>query len=245
MTLFEAVLLIVGGVAAGVVNTMAGGGSMLTVPLLVLAGVPGNAANGSNRVGILTSNLSAAATFRKLGVEGLHHAIPAIVPAMAGSALGAWGISQLTTETFERAFGLLMLPLIVLTIWKPKVSEGGPSWGRVVTTVAFFGLGLYAGAVQAGFGLVALAILSRAGFDLVTANMVKVVINIAVTCIALFIFILEGNVRWIPALILAVGLTIGGWLGARLSVRGGERWIRGVMVAAALALAGRLLGIWG
>lgn len=245
MTWFEVVLLIVGGATAGVINTMAGGGSMLTVPLLVLAGVPGNAANGSNRVGILTSNISAAATFRKLGVEGLQHAIPAILPAMVGSALGAWGISQVTTETFERAFGLLMLPLIVLTIWKPKVSEGGPSWSRTATTFAFFGLGLYAGAVQAGFGLVALALLSRAGFDLVTANMVKVVVNLAVTVVALSIFILNGNVRWVPALILAIGLTFGGWLGARLSVRGGEKWIRAVMVAAALALAGRLLGLWG
>lgn len=245
MTLFEAILLVLGGVTAGVINTMAGGGSMLTVPLLVLAGVPGNAANGSNRVGILTSNMSAAATFKKLGVDGLRFALPAIIPAVPGSLVGAYLINQVTSETFERAFGLLMLPLIALTIWKPKPKTDGPSWSRATTIAVFFGIGLYAGAVQAGFGLVTLAALSRAGFDLVTANMVKVVVNIAVTVVALTVFIFEGNVRWIPALVLAVGLTIGGWLGARLSVKGGEKWIRIVMVAAALALAGRLLGIWG
>lgn len=245
MTTLEAILLIFGGVTAGVINTMAGGGSMLTVPLLILAGVPADAANGSNRVGILTSNMSAAATFRRLGVEGLKFARYAIIPAVPGSIIGAYLISQVSADDFQTGFGLLMLPLIALTIWKPKPKEGGPSWSTATTAVVFFGIGLYAGAVQAGFGLVTLAALSRAGFDLVTANMVKVVVNVAVTFVALIVFILEGNVRWIPALILAIGLTIGGWLGARLSVKGGEKWIRIVMVVAALALAGRLLGLWG
>lgn len=245
MTLFEAILLVLGGAAAGVVNTMAGGGSMLTVPLLVLAGVPGTAANGTNRVGILTSNMSAAATFKRLGVDGLRYAAPTIIPAVPGSIIGAYLISQVSNAAFERAFGLLMLPLIVLTIWKPKPKTDGNAWSSLTTTIVFFCIGLYAGAVQAGFGLITLAALSRSGIDLVTGNMVKVVLNMAVTVVALAVFIIEGNVRWLPAAVLAIGLTFGGWLGARLSVGGGEKWIRIVMVVAALALAGRLLGFYG
>ncbi len=244
MTLLNAVLLIVGGTLAGIINTMAGGGSMLTVPLLVLAGVPGNAANGSNRVGILTSNVAAFATFKRLGVEGIQKGFPTLAPAMIGSAIGAYLINQITNETFERAFGLLMLPLIVLTIWRPKPRHD-VTWSTPVTVLVFFGIGLYAGAVQAGFGLVVLAALSRAGYDLVTANMMKVTINIAVTVVALVVFIADGSVRWVPALILAAGLSLGGWLGAHIAVQGGERVIRVVMVISALALAGRLLGIWG
>ena len=76
---WEALLLVLGGVAAGLINAVAGGGSILTVPLLVLAGVPGNDANGSNRVGILTSNAAAATAFRKLGVRGLSHSTPILV----------------------------------------------------------------------------------------------------------------------------------------------------------------------
>lgn len=244
MEWWEALLLILGGVAAGTVNTVAGGGSMLTVPLLVLAGVPGNAANGSNRVGILTSNLAAAAEFRRLGFDGLKHAVPVIGPAILGSLIGSLGISRLTDDTFETVFGLLMIPLIILTINKPTVRAEGEAWSRATTTTVFLGVGIYGGAIQAGVGLVMLAALSRAGFDLVTANSVKVVVNLAVTLVALPVFISQGNVRWFPAFILAIGLTVGGWLGARLGVSKGEAWIRRVMIAAALALALRLLGVY-
>ncbi len=106
----------------------------------------------------------------------------------------------------------------------------------------FLLIGVYGGAVQAGVGLVLLAALTRAGFDLVTANSVKVIVNLVVTAIALPVFIVGGQVRWVPALLLAVGFTAGGWVGARLAVRGGERWIRALMIAAALALSAKLLG---
>lgn len=242
MEWWEAVLLVVGGVAAGTVNAVAGGGSMLTVPLLVLAGVPGNSANGSNRVGILTGNAASALQFRRLGVEGIKHAAVVLVPALAGSLVGSLGINRLTDETFETVFGLLMIPLILLTINKPKPRTDGQSWSRTTTMAVFFCVGIYGGAVQAGVGLVMLAALSRAGFDLVTANSIKVLINLAVTSVALPVFILQGQVEWVPAILLAAGLTIGGWIGAKLGVDKGEEWIRRVMVVAAIALALNLIG---
>jgi uncharacterized membrane protein YfcA len=244
MEWWQVLLLIVGGIAAGGINAVAGGGSMLTVPLLVLAGVPGNAANGSNRVGILTGNLASAAEFRRLGVEGIRHALPVVGPALVGSLIGSLGISRLTDDTFETVFGLLMIPLILLTINKPKVRTEGESWSQTTTMIVFLGVGIYGGAIQAGVGLVMLAALSRSGFDLVTANSIKVLVNVAVTMVALPVFILQGNVEWLPALVLAVGLTIGGSLGARMGVAKGEEWIRRVMIAAALALALRLLGVY-
>lgn len=241
MTWWQAVLLMFGGAAAGVINSMAGGGSMLTVPLLVMAGVPGNDANGSNRVGILTSNAAAVVSFRQQGISGIKHGLPTLAPAAAGALLGALVIGKLSDGAFETVFGLLMIPLIGLTIWKPTVTEGGPRWSRSTTMIVFFFVGLYAGAVQAGVGLVMIAALSRAGFDLVTANSIKVLVNLAMTVVALAVFMANGSVRWGPAVVLAVGLSIGGWLGARFSVAGGEKWIRIVMVVASLALALRLL----
>lgn len=218
---------------------------MLTVPLLVLAGVPGVAANGSNRVGILTSNAATFLSFRREGKTVDPKSLTAIIPpALVGSAVGAFGISQLTDETFERVFGLMMIPLIILTIRKPQVHEDAEDWPAALTAVVFFGIGIYAGAIQAGVGLVLLAALSRAGLDLVTANVVKVIFTFFATCIALPIFVLQGNVRWLPALVLAVGLSIGGWMGAKLAVRGGEDRVRAVMLVAAIALALKLLGVW-
>jgi uncharacterized membrane protein YfcA len=241
---FEAVLLFFGGAFAGAVNAMAGGGSMLTVPLLVLAGVPGVAANGSNRVGILTSNVSSLQSYRREGVQIPTNLVAIIGPAIFGSLIGAYGISRLTDETFERVFGLIMIPLILLTIFKPKVDADRDAWSTNMTMAVFFGIGLYAGAIQAGVGLVLLAALSRSGFDLITANVVKVIFIFFATCIALPVFIIQGDVRWVPAILLAVGLSIGGWVGAKFAVRGGEKWIRIVMIVAAIALALRLLGFW-
>lgn len=241
----DALLLLVGGAFAGGVNAMAGGGSMLTVPLLVLAGVPGVAANGSNRVGILTSNITSFLSYGREGatVDGSRLA-PIIPPALVGSMVGAFGISELADESFERVFGLLMIPLILLTIRKPSVNTDAAPWPTVVTVSVFFVIGIYAGAIQAGVGLVLLAALSRSGLDLVTANVVKVIFTLCATLIALPIFIIQGNVRWGPAIVLAVGLSIGGWIGAKYAVRGGETRIRAVMIVAALALAGRLIGLY-
>jgi len=239
-------LLLVGGAVAGVINAMAGGGSTLTVPLLVLAGVPGVSANGSNRVGILTSNVSSLLSFRNQGVSvDPARLTPILGPALAGALVGAYGVSEITDDAFERAFGLLIIPIVVLTIYKPRVRTDRPSWPVAVTIGIFFLIGIYAGAVQAGVGLVLLTALSRGGFDLVTANLVKVIFTLAATMIALPVFIIQGQVHWGPAIVLAIGLSIGGWVGARFAVKGGERWIRIVMVVAAVGLSGRLLGLYG
>lgn len=248
MTWWEAALLVAGGILAGIINTLAGGGSTLTVPLLVLAGVPGNQANGSNRLGILTSSLSAAAEFRRSGIEGLKGTGSILVPVVAGSLVGSYGIGQVDDSTFEVVFGLLMIPIVLLTVFRPpamRADTSSPAWPRWVTVVVFGAIGLYGGAFQAGVGLVLVAALTRAGYDLVRANSIKVLINAAVTSIALPVFALTGNVVWVPAIVLAVGFTIGGWAGARITVVGGERIVRIVMVVAAVVLAGRLLGLYG
>ena len=244
MEWWEAALLVVGGTFAGAINAVAGGGSSMTVPLLVLAGVPGNSANGSNRIGVLTSNAAAATSFRRLGVNGLTPALPILLPVVAGSLIGSLAISRLTDETFETVFGLLMIPLIILSIRPPHFRTDSATWSRPVSVVVFFGIGLYGGAVQAGVGLVLLAALTRAGFDLVVANSIKVIVIFTVTVVALPVFIWQGRIVWLPAFVLAAGFTIGGWLGARAAVRGGEKLIRVVMVLASILLAAKLLGVF-
>ena len=245
MAWWEALLLIIGGLFAGAINTVAGGGSMLTVPLLVLAGVPGNAANGSNRVGILTSNVAAVATFRRLGVDGLRHASRVVVPVVLGGLIGSFAVGRVLDDAaFERVFGLLMIPLVILSVRRPTNATGEHAWSTAKVVIVFLSIGIYGGAFQAGVGLVLLAALSRSGFDLVMSNSIKVIVNTAVTVVALPVFILNGDVEWVPALVLAAGFVVGGWLGAQASFRGGEVLIRRVMVIAALGLAGRLIGIY-
>lgn len=241
------VVLLGGGLVAGIVNAMAGGGSLLTVPLLVFAGVPGNTANGSNRVGVLTNSVSAAGTFRRLGVAGLAGIGRILGPAVVGSLIGSIVVSQLADDTFERVFGFVMIPILIMSLRRPDVEAMAdrPQWPTWLTTIVFFAIGLYGGAFQAGVGLMMIVALSRAGVDLVVANHIKVIVTLVFTVFALPVFIVNGDVDWAPALVLAVGFAVGGYLGARLSVAGGERVIRPVLVVAVIVFAGRLLGLYG
>ena len=246
MTLEQAAILIAGGIAAGVVNTMAGGGSLISVPLLVLVGLPGTVANGTNRVGILLQNLTAAWQFRKRGVSGLEGAAKVLVPVCIGSLVGAVTIARIDDAAFERIFGVVMLLNLVPMVRSRRSDPTRPTrtWPRWLRFAAFVGIGLYGGAIQAGVGLLLVGALSHAGYDLVRANSIKVAVNVVLTAIALPVFILADQVAWWPAAVLASGFVAGGWLGARLAVAGGERLLRPVMIAAILLLAGRILGLW-
>ena len=246
MSIADAFLLVFGGLAAGVINTMAGGGSTITVPLLVLAGVPGTQANGSNRVGVLASSAAAVISFRRLGVSGIRESSIVLIPVFFGSLIGSSLISQISDATFEKLFGVLMIPIVILTLISPTPrKDAEKKWSRGLTISVFTFVGLYGGAIQAGVGLVMILALSYSGFDLVKANSIKVLVNVLLTLVALPVFLIAGKVDWGPALTLAVGFTLGGWLGAKWAFQGGEKVIRFVMIVSALVLSGRLLGLYG
>jgi uncharacterized membrane protein YfcA len=244
----DALLLAGGGLVAGVVNTLAGGGSLLTVPLLVLAGLPGPVANGTNRVGVLIG--SAVATWRlaALGSSGVRDAAPLMLPCTIGALLGAYGVVQLPAELFNRAFGLLMLALLVPTLRgvraAPKLGTPRRALPGPLRFLAFLAIGLYGGAFQAGVGLLLLAVFSLAGVDLVRGTHIKTALNTCFTLLALPIFHCAGQIVWGEACVLGAGFAAGGALGARVALRGGERVIKPVLAVAVVALAGRMLGVY-
>ncbi len=245
----ELAILVAGGFAAGVINTLAGGGSLISVGLLVFLGLPGTLANGTNRIGVLVQNITSAWRFRAEGVSGFGSATPVLVPVLVGSLIGAYGISRVTPESFERLFGVVML-LLLIPMLRPKqrsTVEDEPTrapWSPAVRAAVFFAIGLYGGALQAGVGIFAVFALSRAGYDLVQANSIKVVLIAALTLIAVPVFISSDQVVWPAAVALAVGFAAGGAVGVRLAVERGERLIRPVLGASVVALAGRMLGIF-
>ena len=245
MDLIDALLVAGAGVIAGIVNAMAGGGSLLTVALLnVFVGLPGLIANGTNRVGVLVQNASSVAGYRKGGISGLRRALPVILPVTAGSLIGSLLVSSVTDATFERIFGVLMIPLVFLSLRVPRSKGHQISWHPALTAAVFFAIGLYGGAFQAGVGLLIVVALSRSGLDLINANAVKVVVILVLTAMAVPVFIARGQVDWGFAAVLAVGFAVGGWLGARIAVRGGDRVIRPVLIVAVTALAGRMMGLY-
>ena len=240
-------LLAVGGLVAGVINTLAGGGSLITVPMLVMMGLPATTANGTNRIGVLFQNGVAMWRFRKEGLDGLRGAAPVLVPVLTGSLLGAQFAASMPADLFKQVFGVAMIALLfpmLRSTPKKNANAAESPRSRWLNTLIFFGIGLYGGAIQAGVGLFLIAALARSGLDLVRANAIKVVIIGALTIVAVPVFVLHDQVSWGPASALVVGFALGGELGARAAVLGGEKLIRPVLVFAVVAMSGRMLGLY-
>lgn len=241
------ILLAIGGLVAGVINTLAGGGSLITVPLLVFLGLPATTANGTNRIGVLFQNAVSTWRFRREGLSGLRGAAPVLLPVLVGSVIGAGIASRMSPEAFRQVFGVAMIALLypMLRGARPQGrNETVSPRGRLMNGVIFFGIGLYGGAFQAGVGIALIFALKHAGYDLVRANSVKVIVIAALTAVAIPVFLFGGQIAWAPAALLAVGFALGGSVGARLAVAGGERVIRPVLFAAVIALAGRMIGLY-
>jgi len=240
-------MLALGGLVAGVINTLAGGGSLLTVPLLVFLGLPATVANGTNRIGVLFQNLVSTLRFRKEGLDGLRGAMPILLPIVIGSLLGATVASRMSAEIFKQVFGIAMVALLIPILRHARPVDPTKTLeprSRLLNFAIFFGIGLYGGAIQAGVGLFLIAALARSGLDLVRANAIKVVIIGVLTLVAVPVFIAHDQVDWPFASALVVGFAAGGELGARAAVKGGEKLIRPVLVVAVLAMAGRMLSLY-
>jgi hypothetical protein len=238
--------LLAGGFVAGIVNTLAGGGALLTVPLLVMYGLPGTVANGTNRIAVLVQSAVAAWRFRAEGVPGFRAALPFVAPLLVGALLGALAISRIAPETFERLFGLVMLVLLVPVL---RASGGmsvqeRPGWSPPMRLLVFFAIGVYGGAFQAGVGIFLVLALAHAGHDFVRSNSIKAILVTAFTAIAVVVFVASGQVEWWSAVVLSLSTAVGATVGTRIAVRGGDRMIRPILAAAVLAMAGKMLGLY-
>jgi uncharacterized membrane protein YfcA len=240
-------LLLVAGLAAGVTNVIAGGGSFITLPVLILLGLPPGVANATNRVGIVVQDLAAVWSFDRDGVLDRRAALAAAVPGTVGAGLGAWLALRTSDAALLKILPLLMVVLSLASLWTPSrpVRENGwPRGGRASApwpVVGFFFAGVYGGFIQAGVGFLFLALTSLLGLDLVRGNAVKVLSILPIAAVALAIFAWHGKVEWITGSVLALGFLAGGLLGARWTVLKGHRWVRGVVTAAIILFALRLL----
>jgi len=230
------------GLVAGTLNVLAGGGSFLTLPILILLGLPATAANGTNRVGILLQNVGAVWSFRRHGVLEGKWALRAAVPASVGAVLGTVVALWIDDDAFRRILAFLMVAVTLWTLWDPlsrRARERGesPRVSPLWIGAGFFVAGIYGGFVQAGVGFLILAVTTVAGFDLVRGNAIKVLCVLVFTAISLAMFAWAGQVRWWLGLALAVGNVAGGLIGVRLTVLKGHAWIRGVVTIAVIALA--------
>lgn len=234
------------GVAAGWLNVMAGGGSLLTLPTLLFFGIPAPVANGTNRIGILLQSVAAVSTFLSKGLSQLRLSLSLAIAASVGAIAGASVGVNLTGVWFDRFLaGVLLVVMLLMATGRhemgtdhaqPKAPER-----LLLGHLCMVGAGFWGGMIQVGVGFILMPILHRVmGFDLVRVNMHKVFIVGIYTMPALLIFALEGKVWWLGGVSLAVGNAFGAWLATRVTITYGERVIRIVFVGAVIAMALKL-----
>ncbi|WP_421762839.1 sulfite exporter TauE/SafE family protein [Ekhidna sp.] len=245
MTVIEGIFLIGAGLFAGFMNTVAGGGSLLTLPLLIFLGLPSAEANASNRVAIFSQNIFSVAGFRSKGVRVFPFAIYVAIPAIFGAIIGSKIAVDIDETLFNRILAVIMLMVMGITVFKPNVktqTEAMLTSKKIwVSVVAFFFVGIYGGFIQAGIGFIMIATLSAIhGFNMAKTNAIKVFVALSYTIAALIVFYLSGKIRWEYGLVLAIGQSAGGWVASRWSVGVSDKIIRMILLVMIVALSIKL-----
>jgi len=228
------------GLVSGVLNVVAGGGSFLTLPALIFFGLPAAEANGTNRVGVFAQNLTGVWGFHRSRAMSWRWGLAVSVPALVGSALGAWWALQMSDLGFRRLLSVAMLGMTLWTLRRapaPADEAAVRSAWHPGTVVAFFLIGVYGGLIQAGVGFAVLAATTAAGMNLVQGNAVKLLTVLLLTALSLAIFASGGVVQWAFGLALGAGNVVGALIGVRLAVTQGHQWIQRVVTVSVVVLA--------
>ncbi len=246
MEWYTYILVIAVGIVAGIINTMAAGGSMITLPVLMALGLSPNMANGTNRIAIFLQNVVGVSSFHKEKVMDFPSGFRVGIPAAAGAIAGAFIAVNLNDEVMKLAIAGVMILVFFMILLKPSrwinSHESHPPIPYWVQAVIFFFVGIYGGFIQAGVGFFLLtSLVLGSGFELVKANALKLFVILLYTPVALLIFFLHRDVHLWMGLLLAVGNMTGAWLGTKIAVKWGASLIRWFVLTAILVAATKMI----
>lgn len=209
------------GILAGFITTLAGLGSAITLYMLIhVIGLPDNMANATNRVGVLSMAMTALPTFHKNGHLNLKKTWPILSTLVVGAIAGVLLVLNVSNEQFRQIFKYLFIFLCIITLVNPKKWIGPTdvehkiNWWWMMPV--FFGLGIYAGFIQMGSGVVMLVLLVLgAKLSLLDANGIKLASVSIYTLLVVCIFASQGLIHWGIGLALAAGEAIGAVIATR------------------------------
>ncbi|MGA1861654.1 TSUP family transporter [Deferribacter thermophilus] len=240
------ILLFIVGVVSGFINVLAGGGSFLTIPLLIFMGLPPTVANGTNRLGVFLQSLFAVRKFHQYKVFNAKFALAVSIPATMGAIFGAYLATIISDAAFKKYLAIIMIVITFISILNPvkNIQSKDMEYSfkrKVVLFLVFFLIGIYGGFVQAGVGFLILAGITLTGFNLVEGNAIKTFVIMVFTIFALIIFIANNKVDFVLGLILGVGNIIGALLGTKVTVEKGHNFIQKVVIVCIIIFAIKLL----
>lgn len=246
MEIWQYTILFLVGIVVGFVNVMAGGGSLLSIPIMLFMGVPGPVANGTNRIAIILQMATAVVAFFRKGYSDFKLSLSLALAALPGAVAGAYAGTRLEGIWFNRIVAIITLAvmLIMATQKDERAYSGAPAQPPrlVLAHVLMFFVGLYGGFIQIGIGFLFLPILHKTlGLDLVRVNMHKTFIISFYTTAALIVFAWQVEIFWILGMCLAAGTSIGAWLSAQVQVSRGEKVVRVVLNTVLVLIIIRLL----
>ena len=239
MEYYKYLLLIVGGFIAGIINTLAGNGSAVTLTLMLMFGLPPHIANGSNRVGGFMQTLTAFLSFRK--AEGFEELMQRsrflIFPTIIGSIIGALVAVDIDEKILNSSIGWFMVLMLMIVISQPKkwlrTQDVLEHKNKTLQFLLIFGIGLYAGFIQMGMGILFLAALVLgAGYTLIAANIIKTILCFLLIIPAMLIFIYNQQVNWTFGILLAIGQSAGALVASRYAMKNDNvaKWVRRLLI---------------
>ncbi len=242
---YEYPIIIAVGFGAAFLNTVGGGGSLFSVPILTFMGLPITIANATSRVALLFQNVFAVGGFKSKGVElPWPYSLYLGLASLGGGLIGSLVASKVPDAVFTKIFVGVMILAVALILYDPFKSSGKERLdfrSQVIGSICFFFIGIYGGFVQAGIGFLVIAVLSLVNhLSLVKSNYVKVFAAIVYTGVSVIVFAWQGKIIWMTGLVLAIGHALGGWYASRWSVSAGEVWIKRVMVISIIGMAIKL-----
>ena len=241
----DVIILLICGVIAGFINTVAGGGSLLTLPILIFMGLPSNIANGTNRIAIFMQNIFSISGYKSRGVSDFKYSSWLSVSALIGSIIGAKIAININEDMFNKILSVVIIIVVLSIIYNKKPfninSENISIEKKIISVIMFFFIGIYGGFIHAGVGFLILSILSNYnGIQLSKANSIKVFVVFVYTFFALIVFIMENKINWILGINLGIGNSIGGWIASRWSYNKPDKIIKIFIIISSTIMAIKL-----
>ena len=231
------------GVLAGFINTLAGGGGLLILPLLMLSGMSAALANGTMRVAVLIQSAEAVRQFNKRGSMPFADLPAILVPSLLGTLVGALAAAFLPETILKPVLLITLVVVALLMVLRPSQMSPDPNSVPLSPNtslsgwIGLFFAGAYGGFVQAGVGFVLLAVLAgQLRYDLLRSNALKLAITGSFTILALAIFVARGQVAWLPGLVVAAGSLIGVRLGVSFAHAVSPRVLKRILLVMVLAV---------
>jgi len=250
LTWLSVTILIGSGIIAGFVNTLAGGGTVVSFSAFMFLGLPPMVANGTVRLSVIFQNATSVAYFQKNKLIDWRKVLQLGIPMVLGSIVGAMIAGFISNEWFRYIFAGVIVLFGFSMLFNPDkyIHERTDLVNRKMSLLQYllyFLLGIYGGFIHAGIGYVLLAVLVLSnGYNLFNANVLKNVLVLLYVPFSLIIFAWQGNVAWSFGLIHAIGNVIGAGLAARLAIKKGASFIRYIVLVLIVIVVLQLLGVF-